>query len=189
MQNLTSRQQLTIGIILAAIMAATRSHHFTGLHHLPDASWAIFFLAGAYLKRTWPFPALLALAATSDYIAITWGGVNSFCVSPAYALLLPAYGALWLTGRWYAQRHCERIVTLLPLTLAASGGALICELLASGGFYVFSGRFAEPTLAEFAGRLVKYFPHSLASLALYIGIAALLHAALSSLGDKTRHAR
>ncbi|MBS4099277.1 MAG: hypothetical protein KGZ83_20900 [Sulfuricella sp.] len=185
MTALTSRNQLIVGIVLAALLAATRSHHFAGLHHLPDASWAVFFLAGVYLRRTWVFPALLAGAAASDFIAITWGGVSSFCVSPAYALLLPAYGALWLAGRKYAQHHANRIATLVPLVLAVCGGAALCELLSSGGFYFFSGRYAEPTLAEFGLRLVKYFPAYLGTLALYVGCAAVVHAVLVGVTERS----
>lgn len=189
MPNLNPRQQLAIGIVLAAFMALTRSHHFAGLHHLPDASWAVFFLAGLYLRPAWSFPILCAVAASSDFIAITWGGVSSFCVSPAYAMLLPAYGALWMAGRWYAGRHVERVATLLPLVLAVSAGAVACELLSSGSFYFFSGRYADPSLAEFLPRLAKYFPHALSSLALYVGAAALVHAALAAVNGRGAQAR
>jgi hypothetical protein len=54
-------------------------------------------------------------------------------------------------------------------------GALICELFASGGFYFFSGRFAETSLLEFGGRLLKYFHGSLQSVTFYVGIAAMVH--------------
>lgn len=188
MTTLTARQQTLVGLLLAAFMAATRSHHFAGLHHLPDASWAVFFLAGFYLRPAWAFAGLSLLAVASDYIAITWGGVSSFCVSPAYVMLLPAYGALWLAGRWYGRQHRERIATLVPLAIAVLGGAAVCELLSSGGFYFFSGRFAEPNLAEFLPRLAKYFPHALSTLALYLGAAVLVHAALSILSGRKAQA-
>ena len=189
MTQLNPRQQIILGVILAAFMALTRSHHFAGLHHLPDASWAVFFLAGLYLRPAWSFPALCVLAAASDFIAITWGGVSSFCVSPAYAMLLPAYGALWLAGRWYAGRHSDRAATLLPLVLALLVGTVTCELLSSGAFYFFSGRYIDPSLTEFIPRLAKYFPHSLSSTALYIGAAAIVHAALVAMRGRAAQAR
>lgn len=188
MQNLNSRQQLILGIVLAALLAVTRGHHVAALHSLPSASWAVFLLAGVYLRPAWAFPALLAEAAGLDYVAIAWGGVSSFCVSPAYAFLLPAYGALWLAGRWLAPRLSLSWAALPSLGLAVLGGGAACEVFSSGGFYFFSGRFAEPALAEFAVRLAKYFPGNLAALALYAGIAALLHVVLSS-AIGARHAR
>ncbi len=48
-------------LLLAALMAATRVHHFASI---PDASWAVFFAAGFYLRTQWrwAFPALMAIA-------------------------------------------------------------------------------------------------------------------------------
>ena len=101
------RAQIVIGIALATLMAVTRGHHFGTLEHLPSASWAVFFLAGLYLSSRWVFPALLAEAALLDVAAVTWGGVDNFCVSPAYASCCrpmvcygePATGTQRVTGR------------------------------------------------------------------------------------------
>lgn len=182
----TSPQQWLIGTALFMTVVVTRGHHFANLAHLPDASWAVFFLAGVYLRPFWMLPTLLVLAASLDYVAITRYGVSAFCVSPAYGFLLPAYSALWLAGRWYAGRHYFARSTLLPLSLSMLTGAMICELLSSGGFYFFSGRFAEPTLAEFGARLLKYFPSDLQSMTFYVGIAAMVHA-LFALARNTVH--
>ena len=176
MQAISSRNQLFIGLGLAALMALTRSHHFAGLHHLPEASWAVFFLAGVYLSRAWVFPALCLGAAAVDYVAIAYGGTSGYCVTPAYAMLVPAYGALWLAGRWYAKHHRDAIATLLPLAGSVLVGAVLAELFSSGGFYLFSGYFAAPSLAEFAARVARDFPAYLGALALYVGVAALTHA-------------
>ncbi|MGH8590136.1 MAG: hypothetical protein ACREXX_12665, partial [Gammaproteobacteria bacterium] len=111
--------------------------------------------------------------------AIAFGGVSSFCMSPAYGFLLPAYGALWLAGRWYAVRHRFAFSTLLPLAASVVIGGVVSELFSSGGFYFFSGRF-EPNLAEFGTRIVRYFPSSLATLAFYVAVAAIVHAALGA---------
>ncbi|MDP2878137.1 MAG: hypothetical protein Q8N74_01220 [Sulfuricella sp.] len=184
MLSLPSRQQLAIGIALALLMALTRSHHWATLHALPDASWAVFFLAGVYLRPFWIAPVLMLGAALVDYIAITWGGVSSFCVSPAYWLLIPAYGALFLAGRVYATHHRLSWSALPWLLGSVLAGAMLAELFSSGGFYFFSGRFAEPGLGEFIPRLVKYFPHMLSTMAAYLGLAALIHVAVASLrGD------
>ena len=48
--NLSVRNQLTIGAGLVLLMILTREYHFSSLHSLPGASWAIFFLAGLYLR-------------------------------------------------------------------------------------------------------------------------------------------
>lgn len=180
MTELSPRNQVYAGLALAGLMLATRSSYFTSVHHLPSASWAVFFLAGFYLRPAWVFPALFATAAASDYVAVAWGGVSGFCVTPAYAMLLPAYGSLWLAGRWGSGRRLEGWIALPVLAGAALLSAATAELLSSGGFYFLGGRYVDPTLAEFGQRLVKHFPRNLTSLAIYLGVAAVVHGALAS---------
>ncbi len=187
MIHANARSTPAIGLTLALLMAATRSHHFATTLHLPDASWAVFFLAGFYLRPLWAFPTLLALAAASDFTAIAWFGISDLCVSPAYGFLLPAYAALWFAGRWYAGRYRFALPALVPLAGSLIIGAAACELVSSGGFYFFSGRF-EPSLTEFGTRLVHYFPLSLAAMAFYVALAAIVHAAIETVGKGRRYA-
>lgn len=189
MFTLTSRHQFFIGMTLVMLMIATRGHHFGSLEHLPGASWAVFLLAGFYLRPAWVFPGCLALAASLDYAAITWGGVSSFCISVSYVMLLPAYGALWLAGRWAARHYRFQWRALLPLSAATLIGAALCELISSGSFYFFSGRFVDTTFAEFGARLIKYFPGSLQALLFYVAIAAITHIAITLVRNTTAKQR
>jgi len=173
--NLSVRNQLTIGAGLVLLMILTREYHFSSLHSLPGASWAIFFLAGLYLRAIWPLVGLFILTWVLDFSAYTWGGASSFCLTSSYVFLLPAYSALWYAGSWYARRYQFEWQTLLPLSLSLMTGAAVCELFSSGGFYFFSGRFEETTLIEFGQRLVQYFPYYVGSLVFYIGIAVVIH--------------
>ncbi|MEJ2426976.1 MAG: hypothetical protein P8101_21525 [Candidatus Thiodiazotropha sp.] len=180
MQTRDPRLNLFLAITLALLMILTRGHHDFTLEHLPDASWAIFFLAGISLRSTGYFGLFFLLAVSLDYIAITWGGVSSFCVTGAYALLLPAYAALWYAGRSAKPQTAAPLWQNLPrMGLLALGGTLTCELVSSGGFYFFSGRFVDPSLTEFAPRLVKYLPGNLQSVALYLGMAGVVYAVIS----------
>ncbi|MFA5171705.1 MAG: hypothetical protein WC426_09060 [Sulfuriferula sp.] len=178
--NLTTRQQINIGLILTLIMALTRSHHWATLNALPDASWAIFFLVGVYLRPLWIMPALIAAAMGIDYVAISQFGVSDFCISPAYWLLVPAYVSLFIAGRIYAAHHRMNLSALPWLVGTALIGAVSAELFSSGGFYLFSGRFASPTLAEFVPQFFQYFPMMLSSFAFYLGVAAVAHLLVNS---------
>lgn len=184
MLKLSTRHQIAIGIALAALMVVTRGQHFPTVKQiLPGASYAVFFLAGVYLRPAWVLAALFGLASFLDFAAINWQGVSDYCVSPAYIALIPAYAALWLGGRWYTYHYAVKPVTLLWLTASVTVSVFLCELIASGSFYFFSGRFAEPTLTEFTGRIVKYFPSSLGSTAFWIATAALVHTAVGVTRD------
>ncbi len=197
MLTLSNRNQILIGAVLALLLIATRGQHFATLHSLPGATWAVFFLAGIYLRPLRILPAMLVFVWGLDFtphllggatLAEIVGGGQAFCLTPAYLFLLPAYTALWFAGRWYARRYRFEWRTLLPLTAAAFAGAAVCELFSSGGFYFFSGRFNDPTFAEFGARLVKYFPGDLQSLAFYVGIASTVHALFGFAGG-TNHVR
>ena len=175
MLSVSPRNQAIIAVLLMALLFLTRGHHFATINHLPSASWAIFFLAGLYVAPKWFFPALLAEAAMLDFAAITWGGVSSFCISPAYPLLIPAYGALWLAGLWYAKRYTFSLKTLLPLSVSLAIATVASQILSSGGFYFFSGRYPDATLAEFGQRFINYYPNQLSNLAFYLAIAVVCH--------------
>jgi hypothetical protein len=175
---------MMIALPLALLMLATRGHHEITPVHLPDASWAVFFLAGLYLSSRWFYAGFFLLAAGMDYVAITWGGVSSFCVTGAYFFLIPAYGALWFAGRRYNPSNTLTLGDLPPLALYALAGTLACELISSGGFYFFSGRFVDTNVAEFVDRLVKYLPPNLFNQVLYLGLAALVHGLFGLLRGK-----
>jgi len=185
MLTLSKTNQTLIGLLLLALVFITCGEHLAALSHLPSASLAVFFLAGFYLKPRWAFLALLLACVGIDYYAITAGGVNSFCVTPAYGFLLPAYAVLWLAGRWLNQRYQFAATTLLPLVGSVSVAAIVSELFSSGGFYFFGGRFEDPTLAVFGERLMRYFPQQLEGLAVWLGAALLVHIAVVMIHHET----
>lgn len=170
--------------LLVLLMVATRSQHFADATHLPDASWAVFFLAGILCGGWAALLGLLALAGTLDYAAIAHGGASAFCISPAYTMLVPAYGALYLGGQLYARWHRARVASLLPFTACAAAATVTCELLSSGGFYFLSGRFDSPSLAAFGERLLRYFPAVAESMAFYLLIAVIAYAAFALLREQ-----
>ena len=89
MLTLSLRNQIIIGLLLVIMMILTRGYNLVWAHNLVDASWAVFFLAGIYLRSAWPLLGLFLLSWSLDYAAYTWGGVNDFCITPAYLFLIP----------------------------------------------------------------------------------------------------
>lgn len=173
--NMSKTHQWTAGTALMLLMVLTRSSHAGTAVDLPDASWAVFFLAGFYLRSAILFPAFMLAAWLTDLSAVNVGGVSDFCLTPAYFMLVPAYGALWLAGLWYAGVHRERFSTIAPLSGAFMLGVAVCELFSSGGFYLFSGYFRELTWSEYLERTVAYFPSFLTTAVLYLVLAVCAH--------------
>lgn len=164
---------------LAALMAITRFHHFS---LLPDASLAVFFLAGLFLVSPWAFALFLIEAGLIDYLAVTYGGVSSWCITPAYPFLIPTYGVLWLGGsfsRRYALDDRGEIVAVFAI-LAAS--TLIAFVLSNLSFYAFSGYFAELDLKSYAASVLPYLAPYLGTPLIYTAFILAARLAFKQLG-------
>jgi hypothetical protein len=173
------RTQTFIGLALMAVMLATRFHHFGDALHLPDASWALFFLAGFYLSPRW-LVVLLLEAVAIDVLAVGWMGVSAYCITPAYAALQLAHGVLWVGGRWLRAREIHGLAGLPVLAGAVVGSGVAAFALSNGAFYWLGGRVAEPNWAQFLQTWLDYAPAYVGGMALYVGLAALIHGVFST---------
>lgn len=184
-------QRVSIFIALALAMAVTRIHHFDVL---PDASWAIFFLAGFWLRGSarWAFPLLMAEAVLVDFVVITQQGMNfwsQYCVSPAYWFLIAAYGALWLGGSWLARHQLGlRMPTLGLAVLALLVSEGVCYLISNGSFYWISANVPAPrSFGAWFVNLGDWYLPFLEVTALYVGLGAVLHVLVTQLSRTLQH--
>ncbi len=175
MIKLAQRDQMVVGLGLILMMALTRGQHFASVDHLPSASWAVFFLAGVFLRPLWAFPLLFLESVLLDISSLGLGGAASHCITQAYAMLVPAYASLWYAGRTYARMHVDNLKTLGALLGCLLVGAFVCNLFSSGGYYYLSGNFETTSLAGLWGRIEQYFPTKLWTLLGYTGMAAMLY--------------
>ena len=189
MPTLPLRHAIAFSALLALVMGVTRIHHFAAI---PDASWAVFFVAGFYLRARWrwAFPLLMAVAVLADAYAIGKAGIDfwgHYCVSPAYWFLLPSYLALWFGGAWLARRGVALDWRSLAwLTVAFLASVSVCYLLSNGSFYWLSdswgGAQAQRSLAGWFANLGHWYLPFLKTTGMYVAIAALLHAAALAAG-------
>jgi len=189
MSLLSQRQQLIVAALLAVLMVMTRGHHFADINVLPSASWAVFMLAGFYLASKLWFPAFLGMAVALDLMSVYIGGASNFCVSPAYGFLLPAYGSLWLAGRWFSTKYQFNWTTLFTLAMTLVTVTAVAGLFSGGGFYWFSGRYTDPTLVEHVSRFVQSYSGNLSKLSFYIAVAAVIHISFrfANLSQRSNH--
>jgi hypothetical protein len=188
MQPFSRRSFAIVLTVLAVLMIVTRFHHFGTAIHLPDASMAVFFVGGLYLRKHLAFVGFMALAVLIDWVAIEQAGVSDFCVTPAYSFLLPAYAVLWYGGRLYAPRLQSNAGSLLGLGAVALLGASLSFAISNGGFYWFGGRYAQPHFAEYVARAWQWGPLFVRTTMLYIAVAAVAHVVLG-LALRSRGAR
>lgn len=177
-------QNSTVKVIAALMlaMALTRFNHFGSSVALPDASLAVFFLGGLYLARfsgaTAVFVGLLAEAALVDYYAITVHGTSDWCVTPAYGFLALAYAAMWFAGRWVVARYNFTSRGLLGLFATVAAASTAAFMISNVSFYLFSGRYAEMSVAEYASRVAQYWGSYVAVALLYVAGVVLAQMAL-----------
>lgn len=171
-KSLNKNQVLMIGGLLLFILITTRSHFFT---HIQDASWAIFFILGFYVRKAIGLPLFLLAAFIVDLIVIESKGGESYCFTVSYPFLAPAYGSLWLAGRLFANNYSESLKGLAYFGVAAVVGITVCDVISSGGFYWLSGRFEDTNMTEFVGRIARFLPMYLKSTLLFLGLAAIVH--------------
>jgi hypothetical protein len=186
-------RQVGIFAALVLLMASTRLYgHLGSSASLPDASWAVFFLAGFYLARlSWPavaaFVFLLLEAGGVDYYAIVFRGVSDTCFSPAYWFMIPTYASLWYGGRWFAARQQMKWANLGTLAAAVWGSTTVAFLISNASYYLLSDLFVKLSPVQYAARVAQYYPQYLACTMLYLACAALLHVLLVNLSNTTDH--
>ncbi|WP_257386434.1 hypothetical protein [Tahibacter caeni] len=191
MKFLPTAKQSLILLALMALMLVTRYHHLGSALHLPDASMAIFFVAGFYLAGTVALPLLLLEAGLIDYIAISLAGVSDFCVTPAYSMLVVAYGVLWYGGAFYAKKlYKPQPSTALPAGLIALASCLLSFLVSNGSFYWMGGRVADANLADYVQNFLRYMPSFVGVALAYIAVFGLAHAiGVVALGERQAGAK
>ena len=176
------------GLSLSALMAATRMHHFASSLHLPDASLAVFMLAGFLVSSPVFFGILLIEAGLLDYIAITHMGVSDYCVTSAYWFLIPTYAVLWVAGRAYANIHQDSLRSLGLFSAISFAAVSTAFFISNGAFYLFSGRYPDMNMSEYASRVAQYYDPYVASAVIYLVPAVLLYAVFKLGTDQTKHA-
>lgn len=172
MNHAWDRRWLVLAAALAFAMAVTRVGHFGEFNGPPDASWAVFFLGGLWLRDLRVFPVFFVLAWFADLLAFALGTPTN-CYSIAYLALIPAYGALWWAGRAVA----ERGITPIRVVLFGAGSALATFVIANLGMFWWATPASAPTLATFAPAVAGYFPGYLLTMGVYVGAALAIEQA------------
>jgi hypothetical protein len=157
---------------LGLLMLATRYYHIGSAWHLPDASWAVFFLGGFYLRRAL-FALLVAEAVAIDFAFFGAGG-STYCLSVAYWFLLPTYAALWFGGARLA-KNSQYDARFFALAIAYWWvAASIAYGFSNGSFYWLSGKAIEPSWSHYFEHAQIWYSAFVTRPMLYLLAAALV---------------
>jgi hypothetical protein len=168
--------------LFAALILLTRSTHLAFAVALPDATMALMLLGGMWIRR-WPgFAGLMGMVFASDWIATGTLGVPDYCLSPAYAGLVPAYLVVWLSGWWlHAKRPQASLLGWLGTMLAASAAAFA---ISNAFWYAFSGGFDGWPVVRFAADVLAYYPAYAGTALGYVALAWLIRLGARHLAHK-----
>jgi hypothetical protein len=181
---LDSRKERIAVILLTVFMAATRIEHFNQI--VPDASTAIFFLAGLLIGNPLWLVAFLAEALALDITAIQVVGVDPACITFGYAMMIPAYAALWLAPRFLRENFKPDLLNFTKLTLSCVAGLAVFFVFSNVGYYFGGGYSTSMGFAEYANRVAQYFPHYLTSTLIYSAAGVAIVAAASFVASRRR---
>ena len=164
------KKSLLIAAAMAFFMLLTRGSHVLTQFSLPDASLALFLLAGLWLgvsiksRLAW-FAGFFALATFIDFGAAALDPAQGFCLTDGYWGLIPSYAAMWLGGVWLSrQRDAFNIV---PYTLVSLGTTFIAFVISTQTYYLFSGRFPNHDLLASMQHGWEYLPSWMGYAAMY----------------------
>lgn len=154
-------------ISLVLLMGLTRSDHFGSAISLPDASLAVFYLAGIFSGGIFSFVLLITEAALLDYIAIAHWQVSDYCISPAYVFLIPTYAVMFFAGRWCVKGTSFGSSSLVRQFAYLLGATSLAFLISNGSFYLLSGKFPELSVMQYMERVAQYYPAYVSSTLIY----------------------
>lgn len=159
-------------IILSLVLILTRGSHITTFYSLPDASLALFLVGGIYLKNIRFFLALFFLGLVIDFGASAFDPKLGFCLTNGYWGLIPAYGVLWVSGYFlYHEKSIQKLSIFIPIVSIA---IILAFIISTQTYYMFSGRFGNPSFFESVLHGWEYLPQYFLSSFAYIGIFWLI---------------
>ncbi len=174
-------------LVLLLLMLATRFHHSGSAVSLPDASLAVFFLGGLWNGRLLWFAILTAMATLIDLVATTQMGISDFCISPAYAFLLPTYAVLWFSGKYCQQFDTlkwQHISIQLFFLLASTSLAFF---ISNGSFFLLSDKVADTSWNGYIQGIFNFYPDYLKYGVIYVAIISAIKLLIIQLSNISGH--
>lgn len=170
-----TRAPILVSLSLVLVLITTRSHfvvdylHFSPALRAPDATLGIFFLAGLWIA-SWRFAGLLlGAAALADQIAFA-NGIPDWCLTAAYACLIPAYLTMWFAGRYCRGADIMSAAGLLKIASVMVVATFIEFVISSGSFFLWSGYFADMSASEYWSKTIGYYPSYLIWATVYVAV-------------------
>ncbi len=94
-------------------------------------------------------------------------GVSPACITFGYCMMIPAYAALWFAPRSLRADFRPNLSGFTKLAFVCVAGLAAFFVLSNIGYYFGGGYSTSLGFAEYARRVMRYFPYYLESTLLY----------------------
>ena len=154
MMQIFSKNNLLLISFLVFLIFLTRGSHFLTEFSIPDASLIVFLTLGLFIPSILLFCLFFILTAVIDFGSGFFDNSLAFCLTDGYWGLIPTYLAMFVTGKLIKNYDIKFNLFFVALLLSIT----LAFIISTNTYYMFSGRFGNPSLLESILQGWNYYP-------------------------------
>ena len=143
-------------LFLIFLMLFTRGSHFLTELSLPDASLISFLILGILSPSLILFFLFFILGSLIDFGSAIFDVSKTFYLQDGYWGLIPAYYVMFISGQLIKSKNFLNKINLFLIILF--GSTTLAFIISTNAYYMFSGRFGNPSLLESILQGWNYYP-------------------------------
>lgn len=151
-----NKYNLILILFLIFLVLFTRGSHFLTELSLPDASLISFLILGILSPSLILFFLFFILGSLIDFGSAIFDVSKGVYLSNGYWGLIPAYYVMFISGQLIESKNFLSKINLYLIILF--GSATLAFIISTNTYYMFSGRFGNPSLLESILQGWNYYP-------------------------------
>jgi len=156
MIQIFNKNNLFLISFLVFLMFLTRGSHFLTEFSIPDSSLIIFLCLGLLTPSIFLFCIFFILATAIDFGYGFFNNSLVFYLTDGYWGLIPAYYVMFISGQLIESKNLLSKINLYLIILF--GSTTLAFIISTNTYYMFSGRFGNPSLLESILQGWNYYP-------------------------------
>ena len=151
-----NKYNLILILFLIFLVLFTRGSHFLTELSLPDASLISFLILGILSPSLILFFLFFILGSLIDFGSAIFDVSKTFYLQNGYWGLIPAYYVMFISGQLIKSKNFLNKINLFLIILF--GSTTLAFIISTNAYYMFSGRFGNPSLLESILQGWNYYP-------------------------------
>jgi hypothetical protein len=159
MMQVFTKNNIFLISFLFFLMFLTRGSHFLTEFSIPDASLIVFLILGIFCPSLILFTLFFIMGSLIDFGSAAFNVSKAFYLSDGYWGLIPAYYVMFISGQLIESKNFLSKINLYLIILF--GSSTLAFIISTNTYYMFSGRFGNPSLLESILQGWNYYPEYL----------------------------